>query len=225
MVEDPDLFDFRPLRSSPLVDAGYVVPGVTDGYTGPAPDIGAYEWGDDIYWIPGYQPEKASFPIPADGAADILLDRDLIFLHGYQSHDAVLYFGTSQSAVAGADTGSALSPGAGDPEAGDVVVVKLDKERNIVTPAMLRGNPNDFDPAPYALVNDPRVSLQANQTYYWRVDAVKADGSTVTGDVWNFTTGAKTFIVQFIIYGDKKGAVSPADRAWLEINNWSAFIF
>jgi hypothetical protein len=44
--------DFRPRGGSPLVDAGVVVPGVTDGYVGPAPDIGAYELGGE-HWQPG----------------------------------------------------------------------------------------------------------------------------------------------------------------------------
>jgi hypothetical protein len=35
---------------------------------------------------------------------------------------------------------------------------------------------------------DPGI-LDANTTYYWRIDE-KDNGSTVTGDVWNFTTGA-----------------------------------
>ena len=31
-------------------------------------------------------------------------------------------------------------------------------------------------------------ALRASTTYFWRVDAVKADGSTVKGDVWSFST-------------------------------------
>jgi hypothetical protein len=31
-------------------------------------------------------------------------------------------------------------------------------------------------------------ALRASTTYYWRVDAVKADGSSVKGDVWSFST-------------------------------------
>lgn len=42
---DPAQFDFRPQPDSPLVDAGKVIPGITDGYKGKAPDIGAYEVG------------------------------------------------------------------------------------------------------------------------------------------------------------------------------------
>jgi hypothetical protein len=31
-------------------------------------------------------------------------------------------------------------------------------------------------------------ALRASTTYYWRVDVVKADGKTVAGDVWSFST-------------------------------------
>ena len=40
---DADAFDFRLRAGSPAVDAGTVVPGVTDGATGAAPDLGAFE--------------------------------------------------------------------------------------------------------------------------------------------------------------------------------------
>jgi len=35
------------------------------------------------------------------------------------------------------------------------------------------------------------VGLLPEQTYYWRVDDVKADGTTVTGDVWSFSVPPK----------------------------------
>lgn len=46
-------FDFR-LRSdaSEAIDKGIVIPGITDGYVGDAPDIGAYENGS-VFWKPG----------------------------------------------------------------------------------------------------------------------------------------------------------------------------
>ncbi len=37
--------ELRPLAGSPLIDAGVVIPGVNDGYSGSAPDIGAFEFG------------------------------------------------------------------------------------------------------------------------------------------------------------------------------------
>jgi len=48
----PDKLDFRPRPDSPLVDAGRVIKGFTDGYKGKAPDVGAYEHGGD-HWKPG----------------------------------------------------------------------------------------------------------------------------------------------------------------------------
>ena len=49
---DPAKRDFRPQPGSRLVDAGKIVPGITDGYKGKAPDIGAYEYGARP-WRPG----------------------------------------------------------------------------------------------------------------------------------------------------------------------------
>ena len=60
-------FDFRPKAGSSLIDQGKHIPGYTDGYIGSAPDIGAYEYGDENYWIPGYQTKKAKTPIPQNG--------------------------------------------------------------------------------------------------------------------------------------------------------------
>ncbi len=43
------------------------------------------------------------------------------------------------------------------------------------------------------LVYDHSAGLQAGVTYYWRVDEVEADGTTIhVGDVWSFTTMSKT---------------------------------
>jgi hypothetical protein len=42
---DPATVDLRPADGSPLIDAGVVVPNVSDRFNGKAPDIGAYEHG------------------------------------------------------------------------------------------------------------------------------------------------------------------------------------
>jgi hypothetical protein len=39
----PDELDFRLKPGSAAVDAGTVLPSITDGFTGRAPDLGAYE--------------------------------------------------------------------------------------------------------------------------------------------------------------------------------------
>jgi hypothetical protein len=41
-----------PTADSGAVDGGIAIPGITDGFAGAAPDIGAYERGGD-YWVPG----------------------------------------------------------------------------------------------------------------------------------------------------------------------------
>ena len=43
-------FDLRPAPGSPLIDAGRLVPGITNEYHGKAPDVGAYEAGGER-WV------------------------------------------------------------------------------------------------------------------------------------------------------------------------------
>ena len=45
--------DLRPAEKSGAIDAGIAVPGITDGYKGKAPDLGAYEYGTPL---PHYGP-------------------------------------------------------------------------------------------------------------------------------------------------------------------------
>ncbi len=52
MFIDPQNGDFRLQQGSPAIDYGTVIPGITDGYTGSAPDAGAYEYGGED-WAPG----------------------------------------------------------------------------------------------------------------------------------------------------------------------------
>ncbi len=52
MFVDPANHDFRLKAGSPCINAGKVIPGITDGHIGSAPDIGAYEFGG-VYWKPG----------------------------------------------------------------------------------------------------------------------------------------------------------------------------
>ncbi len=46
--------------TSPAINAGVIIPGITDGSVG-APDIGAYEFGAPD-WIPGYTPVRTTTP-------------------------------------------------------------------------------------------------------------------------------------------------------------------
>jgi hypothetical protein len=50
---DPETKDFRLRETSPAIDAGSVIPGITGGYAGSAPDLGAYEYGGE-HWTPGH---------------------------------------------------------------------------------------------------------------------------------------------------------------------------
>jgi hypothetical protein len=104
-LRDPANWDFRPKAGSPLVDAGAPVgqdeiPSPVSRFSslkfeGDAPDIGAYEFGDERYWIPGRREARASTPIPKDGGAHVPLDADLMFLEAYQCEQHQVYFGTA----------------------------------------------------------------------------------------------------------------------------------
>jgi hypothetical protein len=50
---DPEEVDLRLRRGSDAVDAGVVLPNISDGFNGRAPDLGAYEYGQDM---PHYGP-------------------------------------------------------------------------------------------------------------------------------------------------------------------------
>ncbi|VGO16262.1 hypothetical protein PDESU_04853 [Pontiella desulfatans] len=98
-LRDPDNLDFRPLPGADIVDAGTNVPGVTDGYMGSAPDIGAYEYGDSNYWIAGHQAEQASIPIPPNGTADAKGSASLMWHPALGTLSNHVYLGTSSNAV------------------------------------------------------------------------------------------------------------------------------
>jgi hypothetical protein len=91
-----------------LIDAGVVIPGINDGqnlqfnwppsytgqnrkYVGDAPDIGAYEYGDSVYWIPGYRYPHPSFPIPRNNAPDVIPDYSVVWNYPYKKN----YTGTT----------------------------------------------------------------------------------------------------------------------------------
>jgi len=113
MLVHPAGYDFRPRQGSPLIDAGRKVEGVTDGYAGRAPDLGAYERGADSYWIPGYQAKQASRPIPGDGAESPATRTDLIWLGGYRATSYDVYFGTRKESLdpRGSQQGNVFPPG------------------------------------------------------------------------------------------------------------------
>jgi hypothetical protein len=98
---NPGWFDFRPAAgATAIIDGGVAVDGITGTVAGNAPDIGAYERGDSVYWIPGQRMEKASFPIVPDKAENVPLNRDvLMWRPAYKAIAHHVYFGIDQNAV------------------------------------------------------------------------------------------------------------------------------
>ena len=105
-LRDPDNLDFRPKANSSLIDAGLAIKNKTNYFLGKAPDIGAYEFGATDYWIPGFQAEQPSQPIPPLRAAQVKQDADLMWLHAYQASSHLVYFGESKQALLSATQSS-----------------------------------------------------------------------------------------------------------------------
>ena len=112
-LRDPDNWDFRPITGASVVDAGTNVAGVTDGYLGAAPDMGAYEDGAADYWIPGCRFVQASTPIPPNGNDSVKLDADLMWLSGKDATSHKIYFGSNPGSLTyqGEQTSNIFDPG------------------------------------------------------------------------------------------------------------------
>ena len=107
LLMDVENYDFRPKKSATqLIDKGIHCEDIDLDYLGDAPDIGAYESGSTHYWIPGFQYAHASSPIPRNGAEIDYLERDLIWLNGWQSTVSEVYFGTDYERVKNASNQS-----------------------------------------------------------------------------------------------------------------------
>ena len=175
-LNNPEIYDFRPKKDSPLVDAGIVVQAEeinspvanfsSISYVGDAPDIGAYEYGDSHYWIPGRREEQATFPIPAHEATQIETQQDLLFRNAYLSTSTEVYFGTEKQVVTEATSSS------------EALLTTLAGSANIIK------------------LSDYLVTLEQNTTYYWRVDVITPTG-TIKGNIWEFTTSnEETLIIE-----------------------------
>ncbi|MBK3517493.1 right-handed parallel beta-helix repeat-containing protein [Carboxylicivirga marina] len=151
-------FDFRPKKNSPLVDAGATVrseeiksPVANYAglhFVGQAPDIGAYEYGDAYYWIPGRKEKQASFPIPMHGDTINTKQADLMFRNAYKASGAMIYIADNKIQLEKIKPGSKKA-----------LVTTLSGKDNVV---------NLFD----------HVNLKPNTSYYWRVDAITPEGIT-----------------------------------------------
>jgi hypothetical protein len=62
---NPEDLDFRLKAGSAAIDAGTEIPTITDGFTGKAPDLGAYELGKPL---PHYGPSSQPPGVPEAGA-------------------------------------------------------------------------------------------------------------------------------------------------------------
>jgi hypothetical protein len=62
---------------------------------------------------------------------------------------------------------------------------------------------------------DPGL-LEADTTYYWRVDAVDAQGNTSKGLIWVFTTGAYLSVDDFEAYTDDDAAGEAIWQTWID---------
>ena len=117
--EDITNRDFRPASGSGLIDAGTNLPGYTDGYTGSAPDIGAYERGKP-YWMPGFRDSGVTGQSPFSGAVVNTNKNMLIWRPAYQATSQAVYLSTNPvsmnllGTLSGTDMSigiSGLSPG------------------------------------------------------------------------------------------------------------------
>ena len=124
-LRDPDNLDFRPKKDSELVDAGALIKGKEIPFLGNAPDIGAYEYGDTNYWIPGFQDKTASAPVPPMNAEYVKNDADLMWLKAYNSASSDVYFGMDFETISTATKMSSEFKG--------------NQENNIYTPKKLEG--------------------------------------------------------------------------------------
>ncbi len=58
--------------------------------------------------------------------------------------------------------------------------------------------------------------LEADTTYYWRVDAVDAQGNTTKGPIWVFTTGGFLLVEDFEGYTDDDTAGEAIWQTWID---------
>jgi len=159
-LRDVDNLDFRPKADSMLIDAGAVIKNKTKHYLGKAPDIGPYEFGALDYWIPGYQANKASKPVPPIASITVKKDADLMWLNAYKASSHQLYFGEEQNAVELANKKSAQYQG--------------EFSHNIFSPKNLYVGKTYY--------------WRVDALFESKVEG-KTEGKVIKGDVWSFSVG------------------------------------
>jgi len=110
-LRDPDNLDFRPKVDSVLIDAGALIKNKNIEYLGKSPDIGPYEFGDNQYWIPGYQAATASTPVPKYSALNVKQNADLMWLEAYKADSHQVYLAESSEQVLTANKSSSAYQG------------------------------------------------------------------------------------------------------------------
>ncbi len=78
------------------------------------------------------------------------------------------------------------------------------------------GSPEDKGPIALGAESYDPGLLEADTTYYWRVDAVDAQGNTSKGLVWVFTTGAFLVVDDFESYTDDDAAGEAIWQHWID---------
>ena len=82
-----------------MIDAGSTDVAIELDYHGKAPDIGPYEYGDKNYWIPGWQLDNASRPVPPHGATGVKRNADLMWLPTRKARANRVFTGTDPKAL------------------------------------------------------------------------------------------------------------------------------
>lgn len=123
LLRDPDNLDFRP-RDSDLIDTGIEVGDIS--FVGDAPDIGAYEAGDQEYWIPGRRGPTATMPVPPNGSETVKTDADLMFRSAWQAAGHRVWFGRDGKLkqIAELEAGNIADPG--ELESGQTYLWRVD---------------------------------------------------------------------------------------------------
>ncbi|MCP4322344.1 MAG: DUF1565 domain-containing protein, partial [Alteromonadales bacterium] len=94
--------DFRPKANSVVIDAGSRNSNLmTLDYLGGAPDIGAYEAGDESPWVPGHHAQQASNPVPFNNISNVALNLDLMFTRDDTHYDYHVYLGETENTLNG----------------------------------------------------------------------------------------------------------------------------